>query len=179
MIWLLLFCLQTTDKEAALALKRLDKALASDDDSSRASGVESLRLIRHESIRNRIIRIGDNGRASERVRAACADVLGEYSDDEVAAKSLALWTGDRSRLVAVRACQSLGSLKPDVARLHARSLNGLFHSKDDAVAKAAIMAAGVIRDRVNIKPLLDELALVQQKMAAILKAMGVGGCDGG
>jgi HEAT repeat protein len=176
---LLVLLLQATKPEAEQALRQLDVALASDEDSTRAAGVESLRLAgRHELIRARLVRIGD-GPASERVRAACADVLGEYRDDAEAAKALARWAGGRSKLVAVRACQSLGGLKAELARKHAAALSPLFHAKDDAVAKAAVMAAGVIRDRENVKPLIDELRVVQQKMAAILKAMAVGGCDGG
>lgn len=171
---LLVTCAQD---DASRAITAYHRAFGTARDSAaRAAAVGHLAVV-HDSVLAELLKLVPHREAD--VRAAAARFLGDHRGSGKAAAALAGLAADADPTVAVRACEALGSMERDVARPHAAALNRLVGAKDDAVAKAAALAAGILRDTSSIRPLIEAQALVAQKLARLFQQMGVGGCDGG
>ncbi len=174
---LCLLLLQTrTDADKAIAA--YEKAVKSAKDTSgRAAAVGNLGGVLHPDLRDRLIDLAAN--PAPEIRAAAVNLLGGYRNDEKAADAIDRLIADRDTTVAVRACQALGELEHGLARKRVEKLNKRFLDKDEAVAKASVEAAGVVRAKESIDPLIDAGKLVAQKLAGIFQQMGIEGCNGG
>lgn len=173
------------EKEAKIILAQFNKAYgaARDDEGKREGALSFLRQKRHPLLLERLIGVGSAER-STKVRAVCAEALGEYVSTEKAGDALISWLNktqlkDEWYTLNARILQSIGALKPEVSRKHVKVVNDWIDHKDGNVAKAAVMATSTIRDKSSVEPLLGEMLKCQREMLKFITGEKIDGCDGG
>jgi HEAT repeat protein len=172
------------DKEAKQLLVQFNKAYgnAREDEGQREGALAFLRQKHHPILLDRLIEVGKLDR-SAKVRAACAEGLGEYRQTKKAAKALVDMLDNKPNadayLISQRAFESLGSLDCAITREHAEDINKWYSFREANVAKAAAAAAGTMRHVSSIEPLLDEMQRCQREMLKFITGEKIDGCDGG
>ncbi len=173
------------EKEAKTVLGQFNRSygMGRDDEGKREGAISLIRQKMHGILLDRLIEVGKAER-SVKVRAAVAEALGEYRKSEKAAETLALWLRkdqlkEENYLLAQRCLQALGSLAPEVGRKQIEKVNDWFDFRDGGSAKAAVMAAGALRDKSSIEPLIAEMQRCQRDMLKFIVGEKIDGCDGG
>jgi hypothetical protein len=153
MIWLCLVLLAADDKAADAALETFRAAVKGKDAAGRAEAVAALSLTQHEKVTAKLV--GLLGTEAKEVRIAAARGLGGRSEEKdrlKAAAALGEALPGNEPEVQIALLKSIGELKlpAPLPRVHK-----LFEAEPTAVAKAAIEAAGEIRSRDSIGPLIE------------------------
>src|SRR5262245_14193282 len=145
----LLFALLLQDADAAL------DAFKADFKSKRAAAVEELAKVQHPKVTRQLaaLLVVDE----KEIRIAAAKGLGARSDEkEKKAAALALAEAikpnEKEPEVGVAILHALGKLRQDAS---AAVVNAQFDAEKVEVARAAVEAAGEIRCRDSIEPLIE------------------------
>lgn len=147
--------LQAADDKAAVdeAIKRFNKAFANPNASARSTAVLELSKTPHDRTLKSILPLL-NSDVSD-VRAAAAKGLTEFGDwKKVVTPSLqgALQSNAKDYKVQVAILDALGKLADPMAL---STVHGAFKDADVRVAKAAIGAAGAMRQKESMDALID------------------------
>jgi hypothetical protein len=172
-----------TDAEAKEALRTFEVAWrGAKEDGAREGAITVLRHATHAKLLEKLVEVGRG--ASPKVRAVCAQGLGQYYQTPKAAEVLVGWlngtdTGADVVTLNIRVFESLSSFDCAIARRHAASVHAFFKHRDTSVAKAAVAAAGAIRHRDSIDPLLEEWEQCRKRLVGRFLQHNIQGCDGG
>ncbi len=172
------------EKEARQVLADFNRAYGrARNEGGREAAISNLRQKLHPILFDRLIEVG-NAERSTKIRAVVADGLGEYSNSLKAAEALARWLRkdqlkEENYQLNQRCLQSLGNLAPEIGRKQIDKINDWFDFRDGGTAKAAVMAAGALRDKSSIEPLMGEMQRNQRDMLKFITGEKIDGCDGG
>ena len=151
----LVLLFQAADDKAAVdaAIKAFNKAVANPSKDARATAITELSKTPHD--RTLKVIMGYLNQDVTEVRVAAAKAMGEFGDWKklvTPALAGALQTNEKDAKVQSAILEAIGKLK-DPASLN--TVHGNFRDSDTRVAKAAIGAAGTMRQKESMDALVE------------------------
>jgi HEAT repeat protein len=165
---LLAVCLAAQDDAAATeAITAFDATLSkSKDPSARVAAVSTLGKTHHEKVVGRLVNVLSHDEKG--LRVAAAQTLATFKDSPELARSaahglagaLSAGANQKEPEVLVALYAAIGHLQEESS---ANVLKSHFDEKDSQIAQAAISAAGDLKSKSLVEPLIDELRDLEKK----------------